>query len=79
MDSTFIAGTWRNQQGGYKSFLPNPINTPFSWNDPQINVLLEKATLKLGNLETFSTFIPDIDFFVSMHIGKEAIKSSRIE
>lgn len=79
MEPTFIAGTWRNQQGGYKSFLPNHINVPFSWKDPQINVLLEKATLKLGNLETFSTFIPDIDFFVSMHIGKEAIKSSRIE
>lgn len=78
MNPSFVAGAWK-QQYGYKSFMPNPIDIPFSWEDPVINVLLERATLKLGNLEAFSDFIPDIDFFVYMHIGKEAVKSSRIE
>ncbi|MFA5917697.1 MAG: Fic family protein [Candidatus Gracilibacteria bacterium] len=78
MENKFISGIWKNQYG-YKSFLPNLINKPFIWHDPKINILLEKANLELGKLESFSNFIPDIEFFISMHIGKEAIKSSRIE
>lgn len=67
------------EQYDYKSFLPNNINQDFIWKDKQINMLLEKANLELGKLESFSNFIPDIDFFISMHIGKEAIQSSKIE
>jgi hypothetical protein len=48
--------------------LPNYINKPFIWNDPKINILIEKANLELGKLESFSSFVPDIDFFISMHI-----------
>ena len=56
MKNIFHAGIYR-QQDGYASFLPNDINTPFAWDDPQINILLERATLKLGSLDTFSDFI----------------------
>lgn len=63
----------------YKYFLPEPINHSFSWNDAVINELLEKASLKLGELNSFSRFIPSTDMFILMHIFKEAVISSRIE
>lgn len=78
MEKKFISWTWKNEYW-YKSFLPNFINQSFIWEDKKINILLEKANLELGKLESFSNFIPDIDFFISMHIWKEAIKSSKIE
>lgn len=78
MQKKFISGTFK-QQLEYKSFSPSFINRSFIWEDTKINLLLEKANLELGKLESFSNFIPDIDFFISMHIGKEAIKSSKIE
>ncbi len=74
----FNAWIWKNQFD-YKSFLPTKINKDFFWEDKQINILLEKANLELWKLESFSNFIPDIDFFISMHIWKEAIQSSKIE
>ncbi len=64
---------------GYRSFSPNPINKEWSINNPEINTLLEEANLKLGELNAFSTFVPDVDVFIRMHIVKEATQSSRIE
>lgn len=72
--------SWKyKKQYKYKSFLPENINKPFIWENTKINILLEKANLELWKLESFSKFIPDIDFFISMHISKEAIGSSKIE
>lgn len=75
----FISGSFVSQPTGYKSFLPNTINTIFTWDEPSINILLEKATLRLGALNSFSQFVPDIDLFIKMHVVKEATISSRIE
>ena len=72
----FNSGTWEQ---GYKYFVPAFINHPFSWEDDAISALLEKASLKLGELNSFSRFVPDIDIFISMHVLKEAVVSSRIE
>ena len=44
-----------------------------------INELLEEASFNLGELNSFSRFIPDKDVFIVMHIFKEAVTSSRIE
>jgi Fic family protein len=74
----FRAGSSRK---GYKYsyFLPERINHSFCWTDEAINELLEKASLKLGELNSFSRFVPDTDMFIKMHIYKEAVISSRIE
>lgn len=74
----YISGNW--EQGfKYKYFVPSFINHPFSWEDDSINALLEKASLKLGELNSFSRFVPNIDMFIRMHVLKEAVVSSRIE
>ena len=67
------------QQYKYKSFFPALINKPYKWDDPKINVLLEDARGALGELNAFSKLIPDIDFFITMHVTKEATDSSKIE
>lgn len=75
---SFKSGNWK-QQYQYKSFQPIRINQEWSWDDPRINVLLEKATKALGELNAFSLIVPDVDLFIRMHIIKEANTSSRIE
>jgi Fic family protein len=75
----FVAGTIVKQPTGYKSFIPEIINHTFTWQEPTINTMLERATLQLGALNSFSQFVPDIDLFIRMHVVKEATESSRIE
>ncbi|MBU2636242.1 MAG: Fic family protein [Bacteroidetes bacterium] len=67
------------QQYQYKSFTPSKINLEWMWTDPKINTLLSEANKKLGELNAFSLYVPDIDFFIAMHVIKEATISSRIE
>lgn len=76
--SEYKAGIWR-QGNRYQYFLPEKINHPFVWTDESINELLERASLKLGELNSFSRFVPDPDMFIKMHVVKEAVTSSRIE
>ncbi len=74
----YKAGTYTRQYQ-YRSFSPTRINHNWTWSDPKINTLLERANLKLGELNAFSLHVPDVDIFIRMHVIKEATTSSRIE
>lgn len=67
------------QEYQYNAFLPNSINLDWIWEDSEINILLDEANRKLGEINAFSYLIPDIDIFIKMHIVKEANTSSKIE
>ena len=74
----YKSGIYKNQYQ-YKSFSPNPINTDWEISSPELTLLLSNADIKLGELNAFSQLIPDVDFFIKMHVMKEGTKSSRIE
>jgi len=63
----------------YQAFLPEPICREWIISDPELTDLLGRADRALGELNAYSQLIPDIDFFIRMHVAKEATQSSRIE
>ena len=74
----FNPGTW--QKGyEYRFFLPSSINHAFHFSDSAIQKKLEKASLKLGELNSYAKLVPDINTFIQSYIKKEAVTSSRIE
>jgi Fic family protein len=63
----------------YKSFLPEPVHYEWLIDDPSLISLLSDADRALGTLNAYSELVPNVDFFIRMHITKEATTSSRIE
>ena len=74
----FQSGKYR-QQYQYKSFLPSQVNHAWTLSDADLLWLLSQADRKLGELNAFSQLVPDVDYFIRMHVSKEATTSSRIE
>ena len=74
----FNAGAYVNQ-GSYKSFIPEKINRDWTLDDMDVIELLSQADRQLGRLDMYSEHTPNIDLFISMHVLKEATKSSKIE
>jgi Fic family protein len=75
---SFKAG--KQQKGfNYQYFMPESINHTFTWQDAELNELLEQASLKAGELNAFAHQVPDASMFIKMHVYKEAVVSSRIE
>jgi Fic family protein len=63
----------------YRYFVPSFINDEWTWSSPEIAKLLEKAAIRLGELNSFARLVPNIDLFIQLHVTKEAVDSSRIE
>ncbi len=74
----FTAGRWVKRVE-YNSFTPEKIFRPWQVTDNSLLVLLSEADRLLGKLDAFSTLIPDVDFFIKMHVTREATVSSKIE
>lgn len=74
----FQAGRYE-QRYEYQAFLPEPICRQWVIADPELSDLLGRADRALGELNAFSQLIPDVDFFIRMHVAMEATQSSRIE
>ncbi len=74
----FKAGTWI-QRFEYKSFTPEKIFLQWILSDSALQTLLSEADRQLGKLDAFSELVPDVNFFIKMHITKEATVSSKIE
>ena len=67
------------QQYEYRSFLPSTIHQEWVIADPGLQQMLSQADRALGELNAFAQLVPDIGFFISMYVAKEATQSSRIE
>ncbi len=63
----------------YKYFIPEFINHSWEWKDNTLSALLEKASMSLGELNSYSNLIPSVSLFIQLHVTKEAVTSSRIE
>lgn len=74
----FKSGNFK-QQYQYESFMPTFIDHEWEISNPSLTSLLSQADMKLGELNAFSQLVPDVDFFIMMHVSKEATSSSRIE
>jgi Fic family protein len=75
----YISGRNEKDPTGYLYFMPSFINEQWKWEEQGINSLLEKAAIKLGELNAYSKLVPNIDLFIQLHVTKEAVVSSRIE
>lgn len=62
----------------YKSFRPAPLPPEIDI-DNEMVTLLTSATKALATLDTLSSYIPNMNLFVSMYVRKEALLSSQIE
>ena len=63
----------------YKAFIPSKINYTWVWDDTKLNKLLSDANIQIGELNAYSSLIPNIDLYIKMHVKIEANKSSAIE
>ncbi|HMM12207.1 MAG TPA: Fic family protein [Bacteroidales bacterium] len=76
---SYVAGRFVKHHTGYAYFMPAQVNDQWKWEDQTLNLLLEKAAIKLGELNSYARLVPNIDLFIQLHVTKEAVVSSRIE
>lgn len=73
-------GEIKKQPSGYSAFIPNDFPPRDPW-DFSKNLLMKHATAQrlVGKLDGVTQQLPDVDFFLSMYIRKDAASSSQIE
>lgn len=74
----FKSGKWL-KGNQYKYFLPEEINRKWSISDSKLHKRIEIVSLRLGELNSFAKFVPNIDLFIQSYVMKEVVTSSRIE
>ena len=75
----YKSGNLQASVENYKFFMPTRVNDQWSWEDQEINNLLQNAAIKLGELNSFAKLVPNVDLLIQLHVTKEAVVSSRIE
>lgn len=74
------AGTYIQQSGNYRAFIPRPLPpTPPLVYDDELLGLLSLADQAVGRLDATSELLPNPDLLVAMYVNKEAVLSSQIE
>lgn len=73
-------GQLKQQKEGFKAFTPSsfPPKGGFEFN-PKILKKSDEATRLLGKLDGITKLLPDVNFFLSMYLRKDAASSSQIE
>src|SRR5208337_398533 len=74
------SGTYVNQPGGYKAFIPKPLppTPPVALEGDLLNVL-SKADMSLARLDGIGHVLPNVNLLIAMYVRKEALISSQIE
>ncbi len=73
-------GQLKQQPEGFKAFIPTPFPPKGGFEfDPKILKKSDEATRLLGKLDGITKLLPDVDFFLSMYLRKDAASSSQIE
>src|SRR3990167_6531740 len=73
-------GQLKEQKEGFKAFIPAPFPPKGGIEfDPKILKKIDEATRLLGKLDGITKLLPDVDFFLSMYLRKDAASSSQIE
>jgi len=75
-----MIGKYIQQPEGFKSFVPHSFPSEALLDfAPEVIEKNSQATLLLGKLDGITQLLPDVDFFISMYIHKDATSSSQIE
>ena len=74
------SGTYVNQPGGYKTFIPEPLPPapPVALEGDLLNIL-SKADMSLARLDGIGHVLPNVNLLIAMYVRKEALISSQIE
>jgi len=73
-------GQLKEQKEGFKTLIPMPFPPRCGFEfDSKIIKKCDEATRLLGKLDGITKLLPDVDFFLSMYLRKDAASSSQIE
>ncbi|MCI8621149.1 MAG: Fic family protein [Clostridia bacterium] len=63
----------------YRAFILSKINYNWSWEDTKINKVLEEASRRLGELNSYSLLVPNMDVYIKMFEKTEIANSYNID